>query len=384
MIARTEAQVDTLAALEDLQQAGGLSAKAVAGCGALILKLQAPVRIGLLGLPGSGKRDLLSALGDVPPPLAAQDLPTLELAGGDHPLTRAVLSDGSRLEAPGYPDQAILRQQPVFLQVTSPAQRLTGRRLLLVASDPSASDMLAGLAWAANRIDLALWCSRSWSDDEQRIWQAAPDSLRNHAFLILTGDTRAAPTEGFDRVFDLSRTTGGQDPMPALTRHIDRVIEDARLEDIHAAQLFLRRYGHAPRPRSTPPAAQPIAPATQPIARTPQLTAQPSRARLPDAVRGDLTRLFQTVRDSASGLMERGATAPEDLLAEFEELFATLAERVSDNDDLNDSCPDLTTQITEAHDLALLLRIEGGPEQVADAAHLLVQVRNDIQQELAA
>ncbi|BBU57104.1 hypothetical protein KU6B_33690 [Mameliella alba] len=366
-------QAQTLAGLRALCADARLSARARASCAALAEKLAAPVRIGILGLPGAGKRRILAALGGLPPELAQQTLPTLELQPGAAPGTRAMLPDGRRIEAEGLPAPDLLAQAPVFLQIASPDPALSGRRLLMVVTDTSAADLRAGLSWAAPRVDLSLWCSQDWSDFERELWQAAPERLHNHALLVLTGRQSPAAAAGadFDGRFKVDPATA--DGLAPLIAHLDQVIRDASQQDIHAAQMLLHRYG-AP----TPPApAAAIKPTAQVI---------PHPAVLPPGAARDLARVFHAVRDTANDLATtlEGESDEDALFDAFEAAFALLVDKAAGADRLQEHLPDLVARFDEAQDLALLLRIEGGAEQLADAAQLLLQVRQDVEQHMAA
>ncbi|WP_421904580.1 hypothetical protein [Mameliella sp.] len=363
---------DTVAGLQALCADARLSAKAQANCAALARKLAAPVRIGLLGLPGAGKRAVLAALGGLPPDLVAQPLPTLELSQGPAARTSAMLPDGSRIGGEGLPTPELLAQGPVFLQITTPAPALSGRQLLLLVTDASASDLRAGLSWAASRVDLALWCSCDWNHFERDLWQAAPDRLHNHALLVQTGDRPSkSPGAGFDGQFHVDPVTAKG--LAPLVAHLDQVIEDASLQDIHAAQMLLHRYG----------ASAQRAPSEE-QARTAEVIPHP--AALPPEAARDLARIFHAVRDAADGLAATlgGGCDDDTLFGAFDEAFANLAEKAAGTESLQEHLPDLVARFDEAQDLALLLRIEGGTEQLADAAQLLLQVRQDVEQHMAA
>ncbi|MBV6634852.1 MAG: hypothetical protein KI788_02955 [Mameliella sp.] len=368
----TEADhAQTLAELRALCADARLSAKARASCAALAEKLVAPVRIGILGLPGAGKRRILAALGGLPPELAQQTLPSLELQPGAAPGARAMLPDGRRIEAEGLPAPDLLAQAPVFLQITSPDPALSGRRLLMVVTDTSAADLRAGLSWAAPRVDLSLWCSQDWSDFERELWQAAPERLHNHALLVLTGRQSPAAGADFDGRFKVDPATA--DGLAPLIAHLDQVIRDASQQDIHAAQMLLHRYG-AP----TPPAPAAAIKATAQVI--------PHPAVLPPEAARDLARVFHAVRDTANDLATtlEGESDEDALFDAFEAAFALLADKAAGADSLQEHLPDLVARFDEAQDLALLLRIEGGAEQLADAAQLLLQVRQDVEQHMAA
>ncbi|WP_417207237.1 hypothetical protein [Antarctobacter sp.] len=386
MTDQTALKTATLAGLDAERQRGGLAARAQTHCASLVEKLNRPVRIGLFGLPGVGKRAVLHALSGLSlDPVGTP--PTVEVSHGPSAATTAILADGSRLAATGLPTPALLAQQPVFLQVTSPATALVGRSVLLASSEASAEDLRAGLVWAAPRVDMALWCTVDWSEAERRIWDAAPDSLRNHAILFTTGGGIAAmdsAAHGFEAQFN-STPQAGEEACAKLTSYLDRTIQEAILHDIHAAQMFLQRYGAAPAAPTSTEAAPALETGTAII---PHPAAQAEDRHIPTEATGELARLFQAVRTAADDLMhgvhDGTAGDADTLLARFEEVFETLADRVAGFDTLQETWPDLATQVIEAHDLALLLRIEGGAEQVGDAARLLLQVRYDIEERLAA
>jgi hypothetical protein len=57
--------------------------------------------------------------------------------------------------------------------------------LEVVAPDDPAAVHKAS-QWAAKRSDVALWCTQSFGDAERGIWGAMPDTLKDHAFLMIT------------------------------------------------------------------------------------------------------------------------------------------------------------------------------------------------------
>ncbi len=373
----------TLARLDALKERAGLSAKARATCDRLIDKLNAPVRIGIFGLPGTGKRPLLNALCGAEIINPGLDLPTLDLTFGRGASTEAMLTDGSYLAFTGLPSADIMRQDPVFLRITAPAPRLIGRRYLLIVSEETAEDLQAGLGWAATRTDLTLWCTRAWTGIEQAAWNAAPDSLRNHALLIFTkapaADGFNAQDWDFDSAFNIAFRSRAETDFAAerLAAHLASVIEEATTQDIHAAHLFLQRHGLA----ETLPAPASVEQEQAPV---------PVPDALNETTRADLARLFQSLRREAEQMRQDVITGtldandPEAGLIGFEALFDRLGDQAESLPDLEDTCPEICATLSEARDLALLLRIEGGAEQVGDAARLLLQVRQTIETRLAA
>jgi len=385
----------TIGRLDSLLEAGGLAAKAQAQCQTLLDKLRAPVRIGLFGLPDSGKRRLLNALCDtmVVDPQGAW--PTMEVSQGTSAQTHAMLADGSFVQIAGLPQQTLLSQQPAFLRIATPNPALAGRVLLMLASDANADDLRACMAWAAPRVDLILWCSQGWTPFEQKVWHEAPDSLRNHAILVFTDTMNhpPAPEDGFETSFGVGMNRDNLTGFSEFEHHLAAVIDEATTHDIHAAQLFLRHHDSAARPDRARAPGEPegaAVPDVTPPAVSP--SAPPDRApshvtRAPCPATSELARLFQTVRQDAESLRQDladSASEPDSQLIALEQIFERLAERACDLSHLEETWPDLVAQISEARDLALLLRFEGGPAQVTDAARLLLQLREDMEERFAA
>ncbi|MBU2959882.1 hypothetical protein KO516_03380 [Citreicella sp. C3M06] len=367
--------------LRALQETPGLPPRLAANCAALASRLAEPVRIGLFGLPGAGKLALLDALcGSALAPLAP--LPTLELGFGAAASVEAMLPDGTLLRQAGLPTPDMLARGPAFLRLAAPVPGLRGRRYLLVACEADPREFAAALAWAAPRVDIALWCARGWSGVDAQSWGAAPDSLCNHAALVLSpqgeeaGDWHGA--EGFEAVLP---------PDPArIARHLDDTAAEAASHDMAAAEWMLQRHGSAsasapaamPRPEPTPDIAEPL---RDSVAAPPEV---------PPEARAELGRLFQYLRGAAADLAEALPCASLDdaacaqLLERLGTVFDSLTARTQDLDRAQDSWPELSDMVFEAQDMALLLRMEGGPGQASDAARLLLQLRQDIEVRLAA
>ncbi|MBS0123690.1 hypothetical protein [Thetidibacter halocola] len=366
--------------------AQGLSPRAAQSRQSLLARLRSPVGIGVFGMPGSGKRQLVEAL--VGPDVAPRGLalPSFALRHATRPRTEAVLPDGNTVEIDGYPDACLAALNPLFLEIGAPVPRLAGCRVLLVAAEASRDDLSAALDWAAGQVDVSIWCSRDWTGFEQAVWQAAPDSLRNHAILLLTGDgtaERSAPPL-FETVVAAAMGADGlgEERASVIADALAATIDEATVQDVLAAEAFLHRHGgpvEAPEVAAAPPAV-PVHGALQ----------HPTPAAMDPAARQALGRAFQHLRGSADALRLALPEDPGDLAAledgreVLEGLFETLADRICGEQSLERAWPELCADVAEARDLALLLRIEGGAQGFEDAAMLLVQLREEMETRLAA
>ena len=367
-----------------------LPPKAVARGNALLERLNASVRIGLFGLPGAGKRTVLNMLAQDEIIAPGLDLPTLELVHGGAAQTHMMLGDGTSLSASGYPTVETTEVAPVYLQIQTPSPLLSGCSILLAATDANPRDMSAALAWAAPRVDLTVWCTRHWSALEQQVWDSAPDALRNHAVLILTGDGNAVSPD-FEKVLGRKDGANIDARIAKLAVHLEGIIADATEQDLIAADLFLQKFAKdVPAEEPAPVTAEPAttAPEPAPLTADPAPTV-PEPTALDHALDADslrlLSQLFQHIRTEALRLYHsRDSLSPDACIDQIVSVFETLSDRLYETDALEVSVPEICDTIEDARDTAVLMRIEKRPEQAPDAAMLLVQVRQDIEELLAA
>ncbi|MGR3322544.1 MAG: hypothetical protein ACU0DK_11480 [Pseudooceanicola sp.] len=394
MSAQTETALDLPQRLDHAAQLPGLPPAAMRMARAFAERLRRPVRICVLGMPGAGKSELISAILDEALIPRGLQLPTHEIAHG--PVARVImtLEDGSTLDRIGLPDAGMLRANPVFLRIEAPLPALRDRSYMVLVAPASEPAMAPALAWAARRCDIAIWCARGWSDLDQRVWKAAPDSLKAHALLVATGDAGAtgpdAEEVGFESAFSVDVSATGRGPgepddrLNTLTAHVDAIIRDGRTEDRDAALMLLRRY-------AKDEADQPAEAVTASAEGSPSTVGEEAvAAEVTPEARAMLERLFHTLRKRGEALLDRveaGATDEEDaarILSEVEETFASLQSLIDTEDTFGDAWPDLREAVTEAHEMALLLRVEGGVDQAGEAAALLLQLRRETEWKLAA
>lgn len=321
-------------------------------------RLTQPVRIGVFGPRGVGKSavvDLITGAALLP---QGVNLPTSELVYGAEEGLSLVHADGHRemrggLDVTGLPLDRIL-----FLQVHAPLPVLERISLLEVVADDDPGERAAALAWAAGRVDMAVWCSHAFDAAEAAVWAGAPESLRDHAFLVLTGPDAAPGPEvrgTFARVHHLRADPAreGDTLRRAVLAHVDR----GRREDMDGALLFLERHGLRPRRATAETAGEAGAAATAALVAPGSSAIDILRAAAEGIGPGDapdqiLTRCVETVEEIDATL--RNAGAPID--------------------------PALEATLGEAADLLVLLQLEGDEAATEDAVTLLLQVRRAAEQ----
>ncbi len=343
---------------------------------ALADRFDRPVCVGLLGLAGSGHRSLANALCGAALIGPEPGWPTTEARHAGSPGHTATLPDGSRTSAAGLPDPARLTPAPVFLQIEAPLPALRRMSLLAVNSSADLSETAAALAWAARRIDIAIWCSAGWTAGEAALWQAAPDALKHHAVLAITGGGPVPATGG-----DFA-TAIGLPPQADPARLADALadlIDEARAADLDAARLLLRKYGGAG-PEAGAAQARPAEIVPFPSAATPapQPAGRDALGRAFAILRNEARTLLAALEDPADG------ASPDTILRGIEATIAAVAEMLGAEAAAVGSGTGIAAALDQAAEMALLLRYEGGEAQAADAAALLLQLRREIEWELAA
>ncbi|MEO1537301.1 MAG: hypothetical protein AAFR73_06185 [Pseudomonadota bacterium] len=426
----------------------------------LVRRLSQPVRVSVLGFPGAGKSQLVNMfLGEAVVPDGAE-LPTTEYAWGDVPRMIVTGAEGSAITVHGADVQALSGQKAAFLRIELPVEILRRVNLLEVVTDGTEEELTSGVDWVVRRTDIALWCTQEFGPAEQAIWRRVPDSLKDHAFLVLSkADQLSAEkllrkrvaalesvvAEEFHSLFAVATLqalraykNGTVDEAlfhasgaGALTSEVLRHAERGRRADFDSAHMFLARYDNdgaarpisrptsrttsGSRPKSVPtarsvsqlPTAQTPdptrsvtqAPISRPIveAATPALAPTPAPASVAtpnapkqpkvenvalftDSIRflrrraDSLTETAETLGEgNANGLIESCVSAVEHLVDEF-----------SQDETGCDAADAFIDELAEAQDMMVLMQIEDGDGPAADAVTLLLQLRRDMEMQLAA
>lgn len=397
----------------------------------LLNRLSQPVRVSVLGLPGSGKSQIVNMfVGDTLIPKDA-DLPTTEYVWGETPQMVVTATDGSIVTVHGTDFAAISGRGAAFLRVELPATILKRINLLEVVTDGTPEELSSGVDWVVRRTDIALWCSQTFDAAEQAVWRRVPDSLKDHAFLVLTkADVLSAENqlsarvsaletvvaEEFHSLFAVAtlqairavRSDSVDEAMfhasggGALTSEVLRHAERGRRADFDSAQMFLSRYQvkaagddmsakrralSEPGPGNKTPMV--VVNENAEMA-SPTRNAVPSREPAPakvantalfiDAIRylkrrGDgLTETVSSLGEGRTGaVMESCVDAVEHLV----DLF-------SQDESGCDAADAFFDDLAEAQDMLVLMQLEDGDGPAADAATLLLQLRRDMEMQLAA
>lgn len=388
----------------------------------LIERLSNAVRVTLLGMPGSGKSSLINMfVGRAIIPTDMR-LPSVELVWGDRERIVETASDGAIIKHDGC-DFSNVSERAAYLRVEMPIEVLHCISLLEVVTDGSAGELSAAVDWATRRTDIAIWCSQAFDEPERIAWARVPETLKDHAFIVLTkadilsaekklasrvDDLEAIVAEEFHSLFAIAtlqalrayRDDGTVDEALrhasggiALTDEILRHAERGRRADLDTADLFLSRYQIAapdmpvvkddPQPKDVPSASAPSAQGTP----VPVVAAvQPAQAK-PNL---ELIREgSQFLARRAEGIERKIASwaGPSDapgLIGQCVDTVEHLVDHFSQDETGCAISDSLIDDFSEASDLLMLMQSEDGEGPAADAVTLLLQMKRQMEVSLAA
>jgi hypothetical protein len=400
-------------ALDRLLEDPGLPARAALAGRQLRERLSSPIRVAILGGKGSGKSQILNLIAGERLLPDGASLPDTEVRFG--PERRYLLVDGNGEETPVRPADLMRLGQSAapLLRIEAPLPVLSTLTLIEVAARDTAPEERAAVKWAAARADVVVWCSQTFDQAERWLWSSMPDRLKDHGFLALTkadelmrtGTLADRIAELADVVADefhslvpvatlqglaaLTRAGGvdhdalGASGAEALIAELLAHVEQGRRADLDAALLFLNRYGAASLPGQPVPAAaaeaeepaQPAAPDPAPPSADVPVAAVPEPAD-PDVLRGAIEILRECGGSLARQMDADGRT--EAVL----EGCAQAAQAVADM--LESGPAPLFDEALDVSERLVLLGLEGDEMAAADAVTLLLQLRRDLGQAMAA
>ena len=266
----------------------------------------------------------------------------------------------------------------------------------------SPDDFLAAVETA----DLVLWCGQDFLPEDQALWAQVPDMKKDHSYFVLTkADLFSEPGQLQERLDNLNDLVGeefyslvpvatlqaltslpkGDEPDDAafvasggkaLVTTIARHVETGRKADLDTALLFLSRHGATMDARPDAPAPRRPAPSEVHAAQT---APQPAPDTLPTAL--------ELMRDRSRELIEIAKDNENKAASILSHCVATSEELITILGDIDEKAPE-AEQVYEtaldAADLLILMQMEDGIGPAADAVTLMLQLRRDIENAVAA
>lgn len=450
----------------------------------LLTRLQQPVRIAIMGMPRSGKSSIMNLLvGSNVIPDGVR-LPTLLLSHGDTPQSICTLPDGTKQTLASVDTAAIAALSPVFVEMQMPLPALSKISVLEVVAPDDPDAISRATQWAVKRCDVALWCTRGFVEAEQDIWDAVPESVKDHSFCMMTradilkaeglletafGAVRNAAKPEFNQVLpigtlqaiaarradgtvdkEIMRESGGLALISAVLKQVDQGKQSA----VDMADVLLVQHADllgdaapapkadiAPEPQAEAETEAPPEPVAEvepeveiaPVAKAPaaptasrqdamarlrEMAAKKSAARqaeappepeveapaattvpaqpapvaappLTDATREAYRHVINAIEDQGHGLSavfdENKESAPADVIAMTVEHIQWVCDYLQENgDDADLSLQRARDTAFDAADLVQLMQMEKQDSAALEAVSLMLQIKRELQADLAA
>lgn len=393
----------------------------------LLNRLSQPVRVSVMGLPKSGKSELINMF--VGYRLVPKDakLPTTEFAWGEVESMTVTAADGTTKQFDQVNLKSVTDTNSAFLRVELPVPILKRVHLLEVVTEGSAAELQSATDWAIRRTDIALWCSQEFDKLEQSVWDRIPDSLKDHAFLVLTkadilsaekvlsarvAELESIVAEEFHSLFAVAtlQAIRAQEPAAvnqamfqssggvALSKEVLRHAERGRRADFDSAHMFLARFQIKDVPVGEAKVVQ-IAEVAQSIESSPSsaqrepvevqspkivdLQTQPKVENISIFV--DSIRFLKRRGDGlAQSVSEMSEGDTDGIFSQCVNAVEHLIDTYSQDDSGCVATDAFIDDLSEAADMMILMQAETGDAAAADAATLLLQLRRDMEMQLAA
>lgn len=398
------------AALRDLKElldTARLPRQALKSGTRLLERIGAPVRIAILGLPGSGKSELLNFLAGrhiIPPDVK---FPTLELIFGQNSHTTLTGQDGTTTNYSGIAVDQIKQAKPVFVKIETNLPTLKHTSFLEVVTGTSPNDQTAAIDWAMRRADMVIWCSQGFSKAEQTLWSRVPDNLKDHSFFVLNrADTLITDGLFADRIAALQpiiadefhslipiatlqaiaasqqpdesllKSSGGK----ALLSAISKQVKMGRRADADSVLIFLNRYKTHAKPASKAPAK-----ASKTVSQK-KKTIEPSMPEPAPAVDQGNSKDFSSaalnfLQENTAELSAAASLGSEEILTRCCDISNHLVDMFADTQSAD---IDLQDDILDAAEVLVLMQLEEGDAPAADAVTLLLQLKRGFELKIAA
>lgn len=364
----------------------------------LLDHLRKPVQVAVLGGPQSGKSTLINMMLGDPALPRLSGLPVIEIAYGAKLRTMYELSDGMSVNRNGAPCDTSVPDAAVRARVELPDEALIRYNFIEVGLSGNPGHQMSMVNWVVQWADIILWCTECFDETEQKLWDAVPDDIKDHSFLVLTMADRqmmrgvlqeriaalepivaeeflglypiateqaiTARRGGGDTVGNLWRSSGGQRLMDGVMRQI----ENGRTADVDQAQMLLNRFApdHA---RMAPVAKAKPAP----------LPGETVKPRDGEHVLKSALRLLQDcANELLAGYTGEGEPDTAEILERCVKSANDLADMLhrADPDDLR--LRELQSDAQESAEMMLLFQLERDEEAAVDAVTLLLQLKKEI------
>ncbi len=418
MVSKTTVE-KTIARLDQAVASGDMPPAANSLAERISTRLKSPVRLAIMGLQGSGKSQVLNFLTGAEVIPKDVKLPSVLVAWGPVKKIDCTLADGKTKSLDSFDIEAINQLKPVFVRMKLPLPALKRISILEVNIGTNEAGQKRALAWAARSTDLALWCTQDFTKVESDLWNTLPSALHDHSLLVMTkadkhpdkdarekklDALRSAAAKLFNNVHpidtlqalaargkdgEISETrlakSGGQDLLRAVLQAVDQGIQAS----LDGAVILFTSYqisdlAMASQKSPTPEESKPEPPPDKPI----ELLV-PKEAPAPPPDRDDfnseiVSYLTSRVKELQTQLKKSDDLDSETVMAQCYEYVEGLVEQLTTRAENDPDILHTLDACQDAADMMLLLQLENQDSAVEDVVVLLLQIKRDFEQKIAA
>jgi hypothetical protein len=335
----------------------------------------------------------------------------------------------------------IIAVKPTFVELRIPLPALKKISVLDVASTNAPVALSAACQWAAKRCDVAMWCTKGYVPAEQTIWAQMPDLIKDHAFLMLThadlvaavgkldiaiAAVRKAAGDEFNHVLPIAtlealasrgadgavdkekmRSSGGTALIGAVLKQVDQGRQSfVDLGDIllHQNAQFLAEKDAASTNQSDTEGAATDLSANQTTEISVVHSAPVSAIEAGDKtisqhsatvvrLHPDTRSAYETALAYISEQSQKmtqivagaGDGAPSEIIARASEQVQWVCDYLNENgDDSDQALQRMRDTSFDAADLVQLMQMEKNDAAAVEALSLLLQIKHELQADLAA
>lgn len=390
---------DIAAALRKAIASEQFPPKAVTHANHLLDRLEKPVRVALLGKPGTGKstlRDLLAG-GQVVP--ADRAMPTLELTYGDKIKTICTLADGSKTTLAGNDPDQIAALAPVFIQMQMPLPALTKISVLEVVAPDDLTAIARASQWAASRSDVVLWCSQNFDVTEQKIWAPMPEQIKDQAFLMITKTDILRAQDRLDAVLAQAAMVARDEFQQILNiaavdaiaaRNPDGSVDKQRLQDSGGLALIgaMLKQVEACKQSASDMAEFLLSqhpPETTNAAPEPAVPPAPAATNDRSVYRAALDHITAQCAQIVAQQQDSEAVEPAQVMAMISDQLQWLSDFLQTKGiTTDDALRQMQDMALDAADMVQLMQMEKRDSAAIEAASLLLQVKHELEAQEAA
>lgn len=393
--------------LEQALKSGALRPEARQWGQRLLSRLQSPVNVVVMGPPESGKSNIINMLSGIPAIPMDASTPVIEIAAGPKRSVVFEHEDGSIARFDGLLEEFSPPQNAIRAYQELPLRLLQDHSFIEINLTGGPAQKEAILEWAIDRADVILWCTQQFGADEQMIWSAVPDELKDHSFLVLTkadqkmmkGTLQGAidrlepvVNEEFLNLFPVAtlqgiaasandstasdrlwKSSGGK----ALRDAVMHQVQSGRSADLDNAQVFLSRFVPKELTIAPPTGASPVAPVNQSVNQLTTVTQVQGAQNI--AVFEDALSLLQTRAAKMLDLLVKGNEPDPALILESCVAAANALSDIMVRTGFGDASFDsLREDAMDSAEMMLLFQLEETEDAATDAVTLLLQLKNDI------